>query len=150
MALLTTRRPIGNLFNLHNEMGRIFEDFFESREGRTATDNPPWMPSVDISETDNSFEVRAELPGVTESDVHVSVTDNVLTIKGEKRQEEETEDKNYRRVERTYGSFQRAFTLPPTVKTDAIKAEFKDGVLNLSIPKTEAAKPREIPVSVNA
>lgn len=150
MALLTTRRPIGNLFNLHNEMGRIFEDLFEAREGRTATDNTPWMPSVDISETDDSFEVRAELPGVTESDVHVSVTDNVLTIKGEKRQEKETDDKNYHRVERRYGNFQRTFTLPRNIEFPAITAAFSDGVLTLTIPKAEEAKQTQIPITVKS
>ena len=93
---------------------------------------------------------RAELPGVSEDDVHVSVTDNLLTIKGEKRQEAETDGKNYHRVERRYGSFQRSFTLPRHTKTDAIKAEYKDGVLTLGIPKAEVAKPTEVPITVNS
>ncbi len=150
MAFLTTRSPIGNLFNLHSEMGRTFEDLFESREGRTDAGDTPWRPSVDISETDNSFEVRAELPGVTESDVHVSVIDNVLTIKGEKRQEAETEDKNYHRVERRYGSFQRTFTLPRNVESTAITAKFGDGVLRVTIPKAEEAKQTHIPITVKS
>ena len=150
MAFLTTRSPIGNLFNLHAEMGHTFEDLFESREGRTDAGDTPWRPSVDISEMDNSFEVRAELPGVTESDVHVSVIDNVLTIKGEKRQEEETEDKNYHRVERRYGSFQRTFTLPRNVEATAITAKFGDGVLRVTIPKAEEAKQTHIPITVKS
>ena len=150
MAFLTTRSPISNLFNLHDEMGRTFEDLFESREGRTDAGDTPWRPSVDISETDNSFEVRAELPGVTESDVHVSVIDNVLTIKGEKRQEAETEDKNYHRVERRYGSFQRTFTLPRNVESTAITAKFGDGVLRVTIPKAEEAKQTHIPITVKS
>ena len=150
MTYLTTRRPMRNLFNLHNQMDKVFSDLFDSHEGGTDTDSTAWMPTVDISETKNGFEIRAELPGVSENDVNVSVTDNLLTIKGEKHQEAETDGKNYHRVERRYGSFQRNFTLPRHIETDAIKAEFKDGVLTLGIPKAEAAKPTEVPITVNS
>ena len=150
MNYLTTRRPMSNLFSLHNEMGRIFGDLFAPHEGGTDTEESTWMPTVDISEMENGFEIRAELPGVSEDDVNVTVTDNVLTIKGEKRQEAETDGKNYHRVERRYGSFQRKFTLPSEVETDDIKAEFSDGVLTLSIPKPEAAKPAEIPITTTS
>lgn len=150
MAYLTTRRPIGNLFNLHNEMGRAFGDLFESDKSRTDVGDTPWAPAVDISETETGFEVRAEIPGVSESDVHISVTNNLLTIMGEKRQEQETDDKNYHRVERRYGNFQRTFTLPRNVETTAIKAEFRAGVLTLAIPKTEAAKQTHIPITVKS
>ena len=147
MNYLTTRRPMRNLFSLHNEMGRIFGDLFAPHEGGTDTEETSWMPTIDISETENGYEIRAELPGVSEEDVNVSVTENLLTVKGEKRQEEETKGKNYHRVERRYGSFQRSFTLPPEVETDDIKAEFSDGMLTLSIPKSEAVKPTEIPIT---
>ena len=150
MTYLTTRRPMRNLFGLHNEMGRIFGDLFASDADGTDTEKASWMPTVDISETESGYEIRAELPGVSEADVNVSVTDNVLTVKGEKRQEAETEGKNYHRVERRYGSFQRSFTLPRHIETDAIKAGFKDGVLTLGIPKAEVAKPTEIPIKVNS
>ena len=147
MTYFALRRPAENLFSLHNEMGRVFGDIFRSQEGGTDTEERDWTPRVDISETENDFEIRAELPGVSESDVNVSVTDNRLTVKGEKLQEAETEGKNYHRVERRYGSFQRRFTLPRNVETANIKAGFKDGVLTLSIPKPEAAKPTEIPIA---
>lgn len=147
MNYLTIRRPMRNLFNLHNEMGRAFGDLFGSHEGGTDTEETYWMPTVDISETENHFEIRAELPGVSKNDVSVSVTDNRLTLKGEKRQEAETEGKNYHRVERRYGNFQRSFTLPRNVETSNIKAGFNDGVLMLTIPKPEAAKPAEIPIT---
>ena len=150
MNYLTTRRPMRNLFNLHNEMGRIFGDAFGSQESETDMEETPWVPRVDIAETENGFEIRAELPGVSENDVNVSVTDNLLIIKGEKQQEEETEGKNYHRVERRYGSFQRSFTLPRHIETDAINAEFKDGVLTLGIPKAEVAKPTEISIKANS
>ena len=113
----------------------------------TDTEETYWMPTVDISETENDFEIRAELPGVSESDVNISVTDNRLTVKGEKRQEAEVEGKNYHRVERRYGNFQRSFTLPRNVETSNIKAGYTDGVLTVLIPKPEAAKPTEIPIT---
>ena len=141
MNYLRARKPVGNLFSLHNQMGKVFGDLLGSEESGTDMENSTWMPTVDISETENGFEIRAELPGVSENDVNVSVTDNLLTIKGEKHQEAETDGKNYHRVERRYGSFQRSFTLPRHIETAAIKAEFKDGVLTLGIPKAEAAKP---------
>jgi len=131
-------------------MGRIFGDAFGSHEGGTDTEETPWVPRVDITETENGFEIRAELPGVSENDINVSVTDNLLTIKGKKRQAEETEGKNYHRVERRYGNFQRSFTLPRSVKVEAIEAGCKDGVLTLGIPKAEAAKPTEISIKANS
>ena len=147
---MTNLRPMRNLFNFHNQMEKVFGDIFTAHDGETDMEGTSWMPTVDISETENGFEIRAELPGVSEKDVNVSVTDNRLTIKGEKRQEEETDDKNYHRVERRYGSFQRSFTLPRHVETDAIKAQFTDGVLMLEIPKAEVAKPTEISITTNA
>ena len=122
--------------------------FFAPLRARTDAGTYNWAPSVDISETDNKFEVRAELPGIAKGDLHVSVKDNLLTLRGEKRQENVNDDtQNYRRVERRYGSFQRRFTLPPEVATDDIKADYTDGVLTLSIPKAEAAKPTEVPIT---
>lgn len=150
MNNLVTRRPVGNLFSLHNEMGRIFGDLLASQNSETNAENTSWMPTVDISETESGYEIHAELPGVAESDVNVSVTDNLLTIKGEKRPEEKIDNENFHRVERRYGSFQRNFTLPRHVETAGIKAGFKDGILTLTIPKVEAAKPTEIPITVNS
>ncbi|MCG9129528.1 Hsp20/alpha crystallin family protein [Candidatus Poribacteria bacterium] len=148
MTLLTTRRPIGNLFNLHNEMGRVFGDLLGSNEADTNTESSSWVPSVDISETENSYEIHAELPGVHEKDVNVSVTDNLLTIKGEKHQVDKSDDRNIHRIERRYGTFQRSFTLPRQVNSTKIKAAFKDGILTLDIPKTEETRPTEIPIEV--
>ena len=147
MTNLTIRRPMRNLFNLHNQMDRVFSDLFASHEGERDMEETSWMPTVDISETENGFEIRAELPGVAKDDLHVSVKDNLLTLSGEKRQENVDDPQNYRRVERRYGSFQRRFTLPSEVATDDIKAEYSDGVLTLSIPKPEAAKPTEVPIT---
>ena len=140
MTYLTLRRPVGNPF-------RFYSPFFAPLRTRTDADTYNWVPSVDISETDANFEVRAELPGVAKDDLHVSVKDNLLTLSGEKRQENVDDTQNYRRTERRYGSFQRRFALPPEVATGDIKAEYTDGVLTLSIPKPEAAKPTEVPIT---
>lgn len=139
MTYLTLHRPARNLF-------KFYDPFFARQIARTDADGYNWTPSVDVSETADNFEVRAELPGVAKDDLHVSVKDNLLTLTGEKRQEEVDDTQNYRRVERRYGNFQRQFALPPEVETDDIKAEFSDGVLTLSIPKPEAAKPTEVPI----
>ena len=143
MTYLTLRRSTGNPF-------RFYSPFYAPLRVRTDVGTYNWAPSVDISETDDNFEVRAELPGVAKDDLHVSVKDNLLTLSGEKRQENGDDTQNYRRTERRYGNFQRRFTLPAEVKTDDIKAEYTDGVLTLSIPKPEAAKPTEIPITTGS
>ena len=141
MTYLTLRKPARNPF-------RFYSPFFVPLRVKTDADTYNWAPSVDISETDDNFEVRAELPGVAKDDLHISVKDNLLTLSGEKRQENVDDDtQNYRRVERRYGSFQRRFTLPTEVDTDDIKAKYTDGVLTLSIPKPETVKPTEIPIT---
>ena len=143
MTYLTLHRPAGNLF-------RFYSPFLAPRRASTDVDAYKWTPSVDVSETEAGFEVRAELPGVAKDDLHVSVKDNLLTLSGEKRQEKVDDAHNYRRVERRYGSFQRKFALPREVETDNIKAEFNDGVLTLSIPKPEAAKPTVVPIETTS
>ncbi len=100
-----------------------------------------WAPKVDISEDDGKIVVKADLPGVDEKDVSVKVEDNVLTLTGERKLEKETDEENFHRVERTYGSFARSFTLPETVDTEKISAKYDKGVLNISIPKVET-KPK--------
>ena len=143
MTYLTLHRPVANPSKFYNS---LFTPFFPG----PGTQEYKWRPSADISETDDGFEVRAELPGVTKDDVHISVKDDLLTIKGEKRQEKTDDSKDFHRVERSYGSFERRFSLPPKVEVDSIKAEFKDGVLTLSIPKPEEVKPKEIPINLEA
>jgi HSP20 family protein len=107
-----------------------------------------WAPRVDIAETDNAFEIKAELPEVNKEDVKVTVYNGVLTIRGERKQEKEEQGKKFHRIERNYGSFTRNFTLPDNVDETDIRAAFKDGILNLQIPKTEAAKPKAIEVKL--
>lgn len=143
MTYLTLRRPVANPF-------RIFNTPFNRQLSVPVWGNEKWTPSTDISETDDSYEVRTELPGISLEDVHISVKDDYLIIKGEKRQDNVDDSKNYKRVERRYGSFERRFSLPPKVDADNIKAEYTDGVLTLTIPKPEEVKPKEIPISVQA
>ncbi len=140
MTYLTLRRPTLTPF-------KFFTTPSVFNRPNVVTGEYRWRPTTDISETDDSFEVRAELPGVSKDDVQISVKENLLTIKGEKRQENLDDSKNYKRIERRYGTFERNFTLPPKVDTDNINASFNDGVLTLSIPKPEEVKPKEIPIS---
>jgi len=105
-----------------------------------------WVPFIDVHETGDAFDVKAELPGVRKDDVSVSVDNGVLTIRGEKKTE--NEDKKAHRFECAYGSFVRSFTLPQSIKAEKVVAEYKDGVLNMTIPKAEEAKPKQIEVKV--
>jgi HSP20 family protein len=107
-----------------------------------------WTPTVDISETDGEYQIRAEIPDVKKEDVKVTVEDGVLTIQGERKQEKEEKGKRYHRIERSYGSFVRSFSLPDVIDEEKVKAEFKDGVLSLHLPKSEKAKPKAIEVKV--
>ncbi|UCD58800.1 MAG: Hsp20/alpha crystallin family protein, partial [Candidatus Hydrogenedentota bacterium] len=105
-----------------------------------------WAPAVDVVEHDDKMVVKAELPGMTEKDVDISVEENVLTIKGEKKTEEEKKEKSYHRLERSYGMFQRSFILPTWVTPDKAKASFKDGVLEIELPKSEEVKPKQVKI----
>lgn len=136
--------PLGWPFrSLQREVNRVFRDFFDEASlpetGFASAFTGGIAPKMDIAETEKAFEVTAELPGIDEKDVDISVSDGVLTIKGEKKAEKEEKDKNYHRIERSYGSFQRSLALPPTVNEDAIEASFKNGVLKIVLPKTAKA-----------
>jgi HSP20 family protein len=140
-------RPLGGLTSLRREMDDLWNQFFtefpvlKRHEGE-------WAPSVDISENKESFIVQAELPGVEQKDVNVTISGNMLTVKGEKKKEEEKKDEHHHSVERYYGSFQRSFQLPANVQTDKIEATFDKGVLKVTLPKTEEAKKKEIEIKV--
>jgi HSP20 family protein len=144
---LSPWRPFGELSPFRKEMDRLWNRFL----GETPfakTFNEMWSPSVDISETKDDFVVKAELPGLEAKDVNVSISGNVLTIKGEKKAEEEEKDEHYHRVERYSGSFQRVFQLPSGVKADKVEANFDKGVLKVILPKVEEAKKKQIEVKV--
>lgn len=108
-----------------------------------------WTPSADISETDTAYLIKAEIPGVKKEDVKVTVQEGMLTIQGERKMEKEEKDKKFHRVERSYGSFMRSFRLPDDADESAVKAEFKDGMLNVTLPKSPKAKPKAINVTVS-
>jgi len=107
-----------------------------------------WEPLTNVVEKDDGYSITIELPGVKKEDVKITLVENSLTIKGEKKKEEKVEDKNYYRMERTFGSFQRTFHLPNEVDASKVKASFKDGILNISLVKKEEAKPKEISIKV--
>lgn len=137
-----------DFFGIQRDINRLFDNFFR---GGMQSDEPMsafWTPAVDIAEQENEYIVTMDLPGVAKEDVTISLESNILTIRGERKQEKEVKNKSLHRVERTYGSFQRSFTLPTTVKSDKIDALFKDGVLQVTLPKSEEAKPKQIEVKV--
>lgn len=144
MANLDRWEPIRGSYD--SQLNRLFSDFF----GRTSQEQnlTPWAPAVDIFEGEHELVVKADLPDIRPEELDVRVENNILTIRGERKFEKKVDEKNYLRVERSYGSFARSFSLANTVNTDAIKADYKDGVLTLSIPKREEAKPKQIKVSV--
>lgn len=139
-------RPLRDLWNIQEEIDRSFDNFF-SRTAREFT-NGHWAPAVDIAEANDELKFNVEVPGMKKEDVKVTFQDGILTIKGERKQEREEKDLNFHRMERSYGSFCRSFTLPTMVQGDKIKANYKDGVLSISLPKVEEAKPKEITIGV--
>jgi HSP20 family protein len=137
--------PFRDLMGIQQEVNRLFDDLI-TRRAETGAEGAVWIPAVDVSENDEAIKVKVEAPGVSKDDFKISVQNNVLTVRGEKRMEKETKEENYHRVERVYGSFFRAIELPSAVKADKVNANYKDGVLTISLPKSEEAKPKEIPV----
>lgn len=132
------------IVSLRNKMDNLFDDFFkdfhELSPWSSEFKNSNFLPSIDVSENEKEIQINAELPGLTEKDIEVNLQDNVLILKGEKKQEEEKKDKNYHHIERRYGSFYRSIPINEEVDTDKIKANFKNGVLNILIPKNESIK----------
>jgi len=125
-------------------MSRLLEESFGRAYGSGAA--TVWQPAVDIEEQPEKYTVRAELPGMKLEDIKITLKDNQLVVRGEKRRDEEKKDNTYHRVERVYGQFERAFTLSHAVQSDKIEATYRDGVLEVSIPKADEAKPREIQI----
>jgi HSP20 family protein len=131
---------------LQDQINRLFSDTLDrtSEEGSLTA----WAPAVDIYETEHELVVKADLPDIDPKDLDIRVENNILTIRGERKFEKKVSEDNYLRVERAYGTFSRSFTLASTVNADAIKAEYQNGVLTLTIPKREEAKPKQIKVNV--
>jgi HSP20 family protein len=144
--------PFRDLVSVQERMNRIFDDAFRGT-GRGSEDDwalgGSWAPVVDIFEHEGNLVLKAELPGVDPKDVDVHVENNTLTLRGERKFASEVKREKYHRVERAYGTFSRSFTLPNVVDTDKIKAEYKDGVLQVTLPTREEAKPKQIAVAVS-
>ena len=155
MALIRWRprgeiSPFGDLLGIQDEINRLFDATVGRRPfERMGLFEGEWAPAVDVLEDENKVVVKAELPGMNEKDIEVSILGDTLTIKGEKRKEEEKKDKQYHRVERVYGAFHRSISLPASVASDKVKASFKNGILEIEMPKKEEAKPKQIKVDVN-
>jgi len=145
MKLVRFQNPVlshfsgfGRLSSLQDELNRLFA---ESAQG--------WAPVVELAEDKNNFTVTAELPGLKKEDINVTLLEGTLTISGERKQERKVEEGNVHRSERYFGRFERSITLPSEVAADAVKADYKDGLLTVTLPKSEAAKPKKIGVGVN-
>ena len=146
MRTIARWEPFRGVTALQDQINRLFNDNFE-RVGEESN-LTAWAPSVDIYETEQELVVKADLPDVDPKDLDIRVENNILTIRGERKFEKKVNEENYLRVERSYGAFARSFTLANTINSEAIKADYHNGVLTLSIPKREEAKPKQIKVNV--
>ena len=140
--------PFREMRSLQDEVNRLFASSFSRNEGSDLM-RGAWNPQVDIFENKDQIVLEAELPGMKSEDVNISIENNVLTIHGERKFEKKDEGDNFHRVERSYGSFTRSFTLPPTVSSENAEAEFENGILRLTLAKREEAKPRRIEIKAN-
>jgi len=147
MMNLVKWNPWREMPTLNNRFNRLFDDPF-LRVGRMEDDTVMglWNPAVDLYEKDNHYMIKAELPGVDKKHIKIDLKDRLLTLSGERTYDNEVNEENYYRRERSYGKFQRAFTLPVEVDSDKIKAEFKDGVLQIEVPKPEEKKAKQVTI----
>lgn len=154
MNLTRYQRPevawpsFGRLSSLRDELDRLFESPW-TELARTSQLLSGWTPALDVHEDKDNFIVRAELPGMKREDIDVCLHDGALSISGERKLEQKYEEAEVYRTERFFGKFQRTVSLPAAVAADKVKAQYKDGVLTITLPKTEAAKPKQIDVNVN-
>ena len=150
-------RPFGGLVerwepfrvsDIQGEMNRLFDNFFGQAPMATAARERMWAPPVDVRENKDNLVLAFEIPGVREKDVTVSITGDLLTVKGERGFDREIKDESYHRVERLYGKFERMVQLPMSVQSDKVRASYRDGVLEVTLPKAEEVKPKEIKIDV--
>jgi len=147
MNSITRFDPFRNLSSLQEQVNRLFDSSFKGGADNSALTT--WAPAVDIYETENELVIKADLPDMEEKDIDVCVENNMLTIRGERKFEESVKEDNYLRVERAYGSFSRSFSLPNTVDTGAIQANYKNGVLKVQLPKRAESKPKQVKINVS-
>ena len=145
MTLSIKREPINDL---NREFNRLFNASFPRLFNEEGLLRGNWSPAVDVLENQNGLTLEADLPGMKAGDFELSIENNVLTLRGERKLERKTDEANYHRVERSYGSFTRSFTLPSIINAEQVQAEFKDGVLRVTLPRREETKPRQIQVQV--
>jgi HSP20 family protein len=149
MTTIARWEPFRGLSTLHDQVNRLFNETAFRGQGENSA-LTFWSPAVDIYETENELVVKADLPDVVEKDIDVRVENNLLTIRGERKFEKSVSEDNYLRVERNYGTFSRSFSLPNTVNAEQIHAEYKNGVLTVTMPKREESKPRQVKVSISS
>lgn len=146
MNTLVRWEPFRGISSLQEQFNRLFENRFSTgTEEQTLT---AWAPAVDVYETENELVIKADLPQVSEKELDVRVENNMLTIRGERKFEQKVKEENYLRMERAYGSFSRSFSLPNTVNTEAVQAEYKEGVLTVTLPKRAESKPKQVKINV--
>lgn len=148
MTVLTRWDPFREFSTLQDRMNRLFRDSYGDREEALTTST--FAPAVDVYEDEHNITLNIEVPGIEEKDIDVRVENNTLTVHGERKFEKEQKEENFRRVERQYGSFTRSFTLPNTVDTDSIQANYDKGVLKIQLAKKAEAKPKQIKVNVGS
>ena len=149
MSSMARWEPFRGLTTLQDQVNRLFDEGF-NRARSAQTDLATWAPAVDIYEAENELVVKADLPGLQEKDIDIRVENNTLTIRGERKFEKEVNEENYLRVERAYGAFTRSFSLPNTVNTEGIHAEYRNGTLTVRLPKREESKPKQIKVNISS
>ena len=151
---LTTWKPFRELVpfrdfeRMRKEMDRLWDSFFEGGLRKRTEGVAEWLPSLDIAETKNELVVKCEVPGMDSKDIDISLSDGMLTITGEKKQEKEEKEADYHVIERSYGAFTRSVQLPKEVQHDKISASYKNGILKITLPKSEEAKKKEIKIKV--
>jgi len=148
MTVLTRWEPFREFSTLQDRMNRLFRESFEGQDQSLATSS--FAPAVDVYEDEHQVTLKIEVPGIDEKDIDVRVENNTLTVTGERKIEKEEKQENYRRVERQYGSFTRTFTLPQTVDSEHVTANYEKGVLKIALPKKAEAKPKQIKVNVGS
>ncbi|MGA2100593.1 MAG: Hsp20/alpha crystallin family protein [Candidatus Sulfotelmatobacter sp.] len=150
MTVLTRFEPFREFATLQDRINRVFRESYSGGDRDEALTTSSFAPAVDVYEDEHKVTLKIEVPGIDEKDIDVRVENNTLTVQGERKIEKEEKEENYRRVERQYGSFTRTFTLPQTVDTENVSANYDKGVLKISLPKKAEAKPKQIKVNVGS
>ncbi|MHB8411137.1 MAG: Hsp20/alpha crystallin family protein [Candidatus Acidiferrales bacterium] len=146
MNSISRWEPFRNVSSLQEQVNRLFESTFPHKGDESTL--TAWAPAVDVYETENELVIKADLPEISEKDLDVRVENNMMTIRGERKFEQQVKEDSYLRMERAYGSFSRSFSLPNTVNTEAINADYKNGVLTVTLPKRAESKPKQVKINI--